>query len=389
LQHKFGRPVILPLFNRAGKEILRYLVRLIKSQFKIFNSILAFSLLFGLFFAPFQVKAGFFSPILGNNAFASTDTAELNQNDENSQNMALLQANASCALAIEDKKDKNGRDKEVKENADINIVSDNALLPATSSASTLCGTGGGDFVFDDQISIYVIRKGDSISQIADMFGVSVNTILWANDMKKGDKLVEGDTLFILPVSGVKHIVAKGQTLKGIANLYKVDVIDIAGFNGIAVDSMLAVGDELIVPDAEIDATEISKPVPSGNYAKASLKNTKGYFTYPTVSWAKRTRGITRTHKGVDLAAPVGTPIYAAASGRVILARASGYNGGYGKMIIVQHSNGTQTIYAHLSALRVQKGAQVAQGQNIASMGNTGRSTGPHLHFEVKGGKNPF
>ena len=388
MQHKFGRPVILPLFNRAGKEILRYLVRLIKSQFKIFNSLLAFSLLLGLFFAPFQAKAGFFSPILGNNAFASTNTADPNQSNENSQNMALLQANASCASIASIIQDKNGKDEEIKENVDVNIVSNNALLPATSPASTLCGTGGGDFSYD-QISVYVVRKGDSIETIAEMFDVSANTILWANDMKKSDKLVEGDTLFILPVSGVKHIVAKGQTLKGIANLYKVDVIDIAGFNGIAVDSMLAVGDELIVPDAEIDATEISKPVPSGNYAKASLKNTKGYFTYPTVSWAKRTRGITRTHKGVDLAAPVGTPIYAAASGRVILARASGYNGGYGKMIIVQHSNGTQTIYAHLSALYVQKGAQVTKGQNIAAVGSTGHSTGPHLHFEVKGGKNPF
>lgn len=308
-------------------------------------------------FAPIQVKA------------ERTDTA--------------LQPKTSCASILQDKDDK---DNAVDKSKDINI-SGSCLVPETNHTS-IAGGADGDFS-SDQISVYVVRKDDSISKIADMFDVSVNTILWANDMKKSDKLVEGDTLFILPVSGVKHVVAKGQTLKGIANLYKVDVVDIAGFNGIAVDATLTVGDELIVPDAEMDVTEISKPVPASNYAKAPLKDTKGYFVYPTVSWAKRSRGITRTHKGVDLAAPVGTPIYAAASGRVILARASGYNGGYGKMIIIQHPNGTQTIYAHLSALHVQKGAQVTQGQNIAAMGNTGRSTGPHLHFEVKGGKNPF
>jgi murein DD-endopeptidase MepM/ murein hydrolase activator NlpD len=296
--------------------------------------------------------------------------------DENSQNIALLQAKVTPASITDGS----------SSDQNINISSDNALVPTTSQADVL-----GDIATSspDNISIYVVRKGDSIEAIAKMFNVSVNTVLWANDMKKGDKLIEGDTLIILPISGVKHVVSKGQTLKGIANKYNVDVLDIAGYNGIAADAQLVIGDELIIPDAEIDVPEISKPVPSDNYAKAPLRDTTGYFTYPTVSWAKRTRGITKTHKGVDLAAPVGTPIYAAASGRVILARANGYNGGYGKMIVIQHPNGTQTIYAHLSALYVQNGAQVAQGQNIAAMGNTGRSTGPHLHFEVKGGKNPF
>lgn len=93
--------------------------------------------------------------------------------------------------------------------------------------------------------------------------------------------------------------------------------------------------------------------------------------------------------GVDLAAPKGSAVYAAAAGTVIISRASGWNGGYGLYVVVDHGDGTQTLYSHLSADNVTVGQKVTRGQQIGAVGNTGKSTGYHLHFEVRGAKNPF
>jgi LysM repeat protein len=113
--------------------------------------------------------------------------------------MSLLQANVSSALIIQDK---NGKKDEINPNTDVNIVSNNALSPSSNSMSVSGGTDSNGDPFSDQVSVYVVRKGDSISAIASMFNVSTNTILWANDMKKGNALKEGEVLIILPVSGV-------------------------------------------------------------------------------------------------------------------------------------------------------------------------------------------
>jgi len=352
---------------------------------------LAFSLLFGVFFAPVQAKAGFFSSLFGADASASVESIDLTQDiEKTSQSRDLsLQANVSSALVIEDKNTKKD-DKEglIKEGVDVNILSDNALLPSTSVMGASGSEDGGD-VSSDQISVYVIRKDDSISKIAEMFGVSVNTILWANDMKKGDKLVEGETLFILPISGVKHTVTKGQTLKGIAKLYKVEVIDVAGFNGISTDAKLTVGDELIIPDAEMSDGGNNKVAPTSSskeyYEKNPRKDLAGYFINPVPNYKRKSQGL-HGKNGVDLAAPTGTKIVASASGKILLAR-TGYNGGYGNMVIIQHPNGTQTLYAHQSKLAVHTGEQVSQGEVIGYVGSTGHSTGPHLHYEVRGAKN--
>lgn len=343
-----------------------------------------------MFFAPIQANAGFFSFLFGNNASANTNISNLPEDiNKTSQSRDLsLQANVSSALVIEDKNTKkDDKDGGVKEGENVNILSENALLPSTS---ILGGSGNGD-ISSDQISVYVIRKDDSISKIAEMFNVSENTILWANDMKKGDKLVEGDVLFILPISGIKHTVKKGQTLKGIANLYKVDVVDIAGFNGISTDAKLTAGDELLVPDADMTVSDgennktSSKSSSKEIIIKSTGKDLGGYFINPVPNYKRRSQGI-HGKNGVDLAAPTGTKIVASASGRILLARI-GYNGGYGNMVIIQHPNGTQTLYAHQSKLVVHTGDQVEQGEVIGYVGSTGHSTGPHLHYEVRGAKN--
>ena len=278
---------------------------------------------------------------------------------------------------------------EVKTDTNVNIMSENALLPGANHVIIPGENDAGDSS-SDQMSIYVIRKDDSISQIADMFGVSTNTILWANDMKKGDKLVEGETLIILPVSGLKHTVLKGQTLKGIAKKYNVDISDVASFNGIAEDTELALGDELIIPDAEminVDAPTKPKTKSPMDIIKNPLKALAGYFTNPLPEYRKITQRKLHGRNGVDLGAPTGTPIVAAASGTVIFAR-NGYNGGYGNMVMIKHPNGTQTLYAHQSKLATSAGEQVTKGETIGYVGSTGHSTGPHLHFEVHGARNP-
>lgn len=239
-----------------------------------------------------------------------------------------------------------------------------------------------------EISVYVVREGDTLSQIAEMYDVSAKTILWANNIASPSKIRPGDTLVILPITGVRHIVKSGDTLASIAKKYEGDVDDILAYNQLSSAADIKVGDTVIVPDGTIAAPAPVKsvsPTYSGG-ATASGGGSSG-FVHP-VPGAVRTQGI-HGYNGVDLAAPVGTPIRAAQGGQVIVARTSGWNGGYGLYIVVKHPNGTQTLYAHLSTVNVAVGDTVASGQTIGAVGSTGRSTGNHLHFEVRGAKNPF
>jgi murein DD-endopeptidase MepM/ murein hydrolase activator NlpD len=249
-------------------------------------------------------------------------------------------------------------------------------------------------VTSDQISLYTVRKGDSIEQVAKMFGVNVSTILWANDMKKGTELKPDQVLVILPISGIKYVAKKGDTLASIAKLYKSDIDEIARFNNLDDGAVVAIGDEIIIPDAEGSLTEAENKknaeVQKKNTAKkqvAGRVDTSGYFSRPIIGGI-RTQGL-HGHNGVDLASNYGSPILAAAAGKVVVAKVGGWGGGYGNYVVIQHGNGTQTLYAHMSEVLVQTGATVSKGQQIGKMGSTGRSTGVHLHFEVRGGKNPF
>jgi LysM repeat protein len=373
------------------EDFLRYFVCLIKFKLHISRFILlsfSFLLVLGLFVGPLGVQAGFFSSLLGNEVSASTDVKNQIEFEKNSQNMPLLQANVSSALIVQNKKNKENSN-ELEENINVKIVSENALLPVLGP---LGATGGGDieeFSFQE-ISVYVVRKGDSISEIAEMFDVSVNTILWANDMKKNDKLSIGDTLVILPISGIEHTIGKGETLSGIAKLYKADISDIARFNGLTEEAKISIGDKIIVPGGEIynETSSSPRPIVNSKNTNSSIANTTGYFVNPVPGYSRRSQGLHGPgNRGVDLAAPTGTPIYASASGTVLLARV-GWNGAYGNMVVITHSNGTKTLYAHMSKIATSTGKSVYKGEIIGYVGSTGRSTGPHLHFEVFNAKNP-
>lgn len=251
-----------------------------------------------------------------------------------------------------------------------------------------------------QISLYVVRPGDSVSEIADMFGVTVNTILWANNLKSASAIKPGDTLLILPVSGLQHTVTKGETIASIAKKFNADAGDIALYNGLDTNAHLAAGTAIIIPGGEMPPppAPVRKTTPSGSrrvaatgpvnpYRGGSGAALSGFFGNP-LPGGLVTQGL-HGWNGFDIGAHTGTPIYAAAAGRVIVARTSGWNGGYGSYVVIDHGNGTQTLYAHMSQNISSVGEQISRGALIGYVGSTGESTGSHLHFEVRGAKNPF
>lgn len=293
----------------------------------------------------------------------------------NSQNMTLLQARGVTERET------------AKGGGDISIVAESALLPESGPLGTLADIEDG-LPSNGEISIYVVHRGDSLAAIAKMFGVSSNTIIWANDIQ-GGIIREGQTLVILPISGVRYEVKKGDTLKSIASKLKADAREIASYNGISLDAKLATGDEIIVPDGEIQGLTSSSAVTkkTKRVLGANAPYYEGYYIHP-LPGARKTQGL-HGYNGIDLAAPMGEPIIASAAGTVIISRTVGWSGGYGKYLVIAHPNGTQTLYAHNSANAVAVGQNVARGQIIAYVGNTGKSTGPHVHFEVRGAKNSF
>lgn len=267
---------------------------------------------------------------------------------------------------------------------------DQEVLQATTGSLRI-STEDIDFPMTDTISVYEVKKGDTLATVAKLFNVSKNTIMWANDLSS-QSLTPGQTLVILPMTGIKHVIKNGDTVRSLARKYKADEGDIAKFNGIADDAELAVGETLLIPDGEISIAA-TPAKPKKGLAKTKILNTYS-FTAPSgflirpVNGGRKSQGI-HGHNGIDIAGAPGTPILAAATGRVIVARSGGYNGGYGSMVIMTHDNGVQTVYAHLRSVYVTSGQTISQGQQIGELGNTGRSTGPHLHFEVRGAKNPF
>jgi LysM repeat protein len=264
---------------------------------------------------------------------------------------------------------------------DVPTVEENALVPNVGPSGTQNSLVNKPT--SDQISVYVVREGDTLSQIAQMFNVTVNTIKWGNDLTS-NTLKAGDTLIILPISGVKYTVVKGDTIASVAKKFNGDVREITDYNDLQSGSPLAAGVVIIIPDGEV-----TSPASSGSSSGTSsgLKEYIGYYLRP-IAGGRKTQGI-HGHNAVDLAAPIGTPVLASADGQVIISKMGGWNGGYGNYIVIKHSNGTQTLYAHLSKDSVSVGDTVTQGEVIGLLGSTGESTGPHVHFEIRGARNPF
>ncbi len=225
---------------------------------------------------------------------------------------------------------------------------------------------------------YAVKSGDTVGSLAQKFQISVETILIENKLSLRSVLRPGDALNILPVNGVSHKIRKGDNLKKIAALYRADIQKIIDFNRLTEEEM-TVGEVLVVPEGR------RLPAPSAPSAQIAagrppaLKVAGLGMLWPTAG-RRITQYFKWRHTGIDIALPTGNPVYSALDGVV---EASGWNrGGYGYQVVIRHSNGLKTRYAHNSKLYVSVGQEVAKGDVIALIGSTGRSTGPHLHFEV-------
>ena len=336
---------------------------------KILTLVFNFLLLVSIFI-PLRTEAGVFSFL--SSLFSSDVEAE--EAIPNSQNMALLQATISPDPKASSTK------------SEISILGETSLLPETQQGPLADGKDH-PVTSSDQISIYVVRSGDSLPAIAKMFNVSTNTIVWANDLKNG-KISVGQTLVIMPITGIQHTVKSGDTLTSIVNKYKGDIEEVMQYNNLTLNAKLSVGDTIFIPDGDYISTSPSKSSSGGSSSsQSSTPSYNGYYMRPIIGGVK-TQGV-HGHNGVDLASSYGAKIMAAADGTVIVAKSGGWNGGYGSYVVVKHSNGTQTLYGHLSSVAVSVGQSVSQGQTIGGMGSTGKSTGVHLHFEIRGAKNPF
>jgi murein DD-endopeptidase MepM/ murein hydrolase activator NlpD len=261
----------------------------------------------------------------------------------------------------------------------------NYLLAATdqTGANTLISNSP-----KGEITDYRVQNGDTVSSIAQKFGISIDTIMWQNNLKSVDAIKVQQILKILPVTGVDHKVSRGETIYSIAKDYQVDAQNIIDypFNSFANDETFALsaGQDLIIPEGIkpnqviIDTTKyVTKTV-------AAIPGVvgEGKFMWPTSGVI--TQKFSWYHQADDIANHSNPPIVAAQSGTVVTA---GWNaGGYGNYVVIDHGNGYKTLYAHMlnNSVVVAAGQKVSQGQKIGTMGSTGRSTGTHLHFEIKG-----
>ena len=238
---------------------------------------------------------------------------------------------------------------------------------------------------------YTVERGDTPNGIADKFGIQATTLLGGNPLlsQESSLLQTGVTLVILPIDGVLHDVQPGDTLESIAEQYSVSVETIVGYapNNLEFPYRLFPETQIMVPGAVRDVfvwTPPSLESVRGSSREGSgvapLIVGTGTFIYP-VNSRNFSQYFWYGHPGVDIALPEGTGVVASDTGTVTFAGWNIY--GYGNLIVINHGNGYETFYGHLSSIGVVPGQIVYQGNFIGSTGNTGNSSGPHIHFEVR------
>lgn len=220
----------------------------------------------------------------------------------------------------------------------------------------------------EEITIHEVQPGENLHTIADKYEISVDTLAGANDIKNVNNIQIGDKLVILPTDGIEYTLSPGDDFQQIVDRFQVAAEKIKQINNITSAEDLQPGDYIILPDVlpsirhddDFDGT-LTRPV-------------EGRVSSPFgPRWGDH-------HDGIDYAVPTGTPVEAAAEGTITH---TGYTSGYGHTVIIKHQEGFETLYAHLNSYHVSEGEYVREGQVIAASGNSGRSTGPHLHFEVR------
>lgn len=273
-------------------------------------------------------------------------------------------------------------------------TSDKATGSLTPSRPTGTGTpaagpatGGGALDADGQdtegeavsgtrptIITHIVAPGETLTAIAEKYGVTPGTIAYSSGLVNPDRIYPGQRLVFPSVVGLLHRVRSGDSLSAIAAMYQVTTSDIVRANDLADPDRLTVGQVLIIPGGRLKQVTVASSPAAERSRQGLIWPCRGPITsYFGPRWG-------RLHTGIDIAAPHGTSIRAAAAGRVTYA---GWYGNYGRCVILDHGRGLQTLYAHAHEVLVTVGESVAQGQVIARVGTTGRSTGPHLHFEVR------
>jgi murein DD-endopeptidase MepM/ murein hydrolase activator NlpD len=236
---------------------------------------------------------------------------------------------------------------------------------------------------------YTVEPGDSVSMIAHRFGISSQTILAANNLPNANHLKVGQTLKILPVHGVLHEVTASDTVDSLAKKYEIEAADILEQNNLIAEEKLNTGVELIIPGAKTPSSAGRTYVATSTTSRSvgAMPDTTppagGKLLWPTSG--KITQYYRRGHYAIDIGNR-SKPMIVATKGGTVITSATGWNGGYGNHVIIDHGDGMQTLYAHLDYLSVGVGDEVGSGDVLGRMGNSGRvygATGIHLHFEIR------
>lgn len=260
------------------------------------------------------------------------------------------------------------------------------INPQTGNASRI---GMTDF------AIHTVEGGQTLSEIAGRYDLSVETIMWENNIGNANMVVSGQKLVIPPVDGVSYTTMNGDSLEKLASKYDIGVDSIIAQNNLTTDT-LAIGQHLFLPKAKplgpgkpVVASGSTYTYSASAGSSVALSDTGAVpigtkpFIYPTRG--EITQGYRAGHYAIDIADTGMPPVWAAGGGVVTEAYSGGWGGGYGNHVIIDHGNGLETLYAHLDHLTVSEGQWVDQGQVVGQMGNTGRvygATGIHLHWEV-------
>ncbi|MFH1582603.1 MAG: M23 family metallopeptidase [bacterium] len=271
-----------------------------------------------------------------------------------------------------------------------------SATPPTSFSPQILGALVGGYELEDTKKVvveYLVEEGDSLWSLSQKFNISLNTILWANNLKSNSILKPGQKLIIPPVSGVLHYVKTGDTISGIAQKYKGKTEEIISVNNLSDEADIYIGDIVIVPNGTM-------PVVSSPVAPQWVPIANSYFICPISAPCRITQGL-HWYNAIDFShGKCGEAIFAAAAGEVLRVKLTNSVsrwafGGAGNTITILHPNGVVTSYGHIAASLVNPGDQVSQGQIVALMGGqpgtpgAGLSTGCHLHFGVSGARNPF
>ena len=225
-----------------------------------------------------------------------------------------------------------------------------------------------------QYEKYNVKNGDTVSGIMARFGLqNTGTLLSVNNIDNARRIRTGQVLKIPSMDGVLYRVAKGDSLAGIAAKYKLPVTGILDANDLS-SSTLVPGQSLFIPGASLSTLELRKAM-----GELFVFPIRGRLTSPFGYRQDPFTGVRTFHTGIDLAAPTGTPIKATLDGKVAV---SGYSTVFGNYVIITHDGGYQSLYGHMSSVGVKRGQNITQGAIIGKVGNTGYSTGSHLHFSV-------